>query len=452
MRAMKLGIGLGALSLLLGPATTSSQAQTSRRGPPIIRIYSDNGVDYVGTTSYITPRIELSENAYVFAVEMDMDGQIQVLHPDFPGISVRISANKSLQLPNFFTGFNSSRYGRATYNAAMDRDYYEYYGADDSRGTIIALASRAPFNLERVESNGDWDIAALRRMIENRSPLSAAGELARYLGQAGEPIGRDYLRFDGGQRYSYPYYDAYSAYAPCSPLYGYSYVPAYTFRQLQSFALYSRLRASGRGVQIIGYDLCGVPIFSTGNVNGGRGTPIGHFPPPPHRGDTTVFPKSRLPKAPIPRGSTVFANTLQEGMPPARGGGLPQMGDVTIKASPTGRRAEPKRYIEDYGGGLAIPQGRIPVERVTVPRGEASGGGEKTVPTYRAEPRGEAAPARMPDRPREAPPQVIHERPSSPPPQVIHERPSSPPPPPPRVEAPVTRSEPPRTPPAARGH
>jgi hypothetical protein len=435
---MKLGIGLGALSLLLCVTATASQAQTSRRGPPIIRIYSDNGVDYVGTTSYITPRIELSENAYVFAVEMDMDGQIQVLHPDFPGISVRIAANRSLQLPNFFTGFNSSRYGRATYAASLDRDYYDYYGTDDSRGTIIALASRAPFNLERVESNGDWDFAALRRLIENRSPLSAANDLARYLGQAGEPIGRDYLRFDGGQRYGYPYYDAYSYYSPCSSLYGYSYAPAYAIRQLQALTIYNQLRASGRGVRLIGYDLCGSPIFTTGN--GGQPASIGHFPPP-HRGDTTVFPKSRLPKAPIPRGSTVFANTLSEGMPTTRAAGLPQMGDVTVKAAPTGRRREPNGYLQDYsGGGVAVPQGRIPVERVIVPRGEANGGSVKTVPTYRAEPRAEAAPARTPDRPREAPP------------QVIHERPSAPPPPPPRAEAPVTKSEPARTPPPARGH
>jgi hypothetical protein len=435
---MKLGIGLGGLFLLLGVVTTASQAQTPRRGPPIIRIYSDNGVDYVGTTSYITPRIELSENAYVFAVEMDMDGQIQVLHPDFPGISVRIAANRSLQLPNFFTGFNSSRYGRATYAASLDRNYYDYYGSDDSRGTIIALASRAPFNLERVESNGDWDTAALRRLIQNRSPLSAAAELARYLGQPGEPIGRDFLRFDGGQRYGYAYYDAYSYYSPCSSLYGYSYAPAYAIRQAQALALYSQLLAAGRGVRMIGYDLCGVPIFTIGNVNGGQGTAIGHFPPP-HRGDTTVFPKSRLPKAPVPRGSTVFANTLDAGLPATRAGGLPQMGDVTVKASPTGRRGEPTRYIEDYGSGLAVPQGRVPVERVIVPRGVVSGG-SMTVPTYRAEPRGEAAPARMPDRPREAPP------------PVIHERPSSPPPPPPRAEAPATKSEPARTPPPARGH
>ena len=436
MRAMKLGMLFGGLALLLGFSPSASQAQ-ARRGPPMIRIYSDNGVDYVGTSTYITPRIELSENAYVFAVEMDMDGQIQVLHPDMPGISVRINANRSLRLPNFFVGFNSVRYG-GVYDA-MGRDYY---GGDDSRGTVIALASRAPFNLERIESYGDWDLAAIRRLIQDRSPLSAADQLARYLGQPGEPIGRDYLRFEGG-RASYPYYaSGYDYYSPCSAYYGYSLVPGLGFSQLQTFALFSRLRSSGRGVQVIGFDSCGLPVY--GFVNSQPQPAIGHFPPRPPRGrgDTTVFPKSRAPKAPIPRGTTVFANTLDAGMPSTRAGALPQMGDVTVKATPTRRRYEPSQYSDPYSGGgvIAAPQGRVPVERVTIPRGEAtaSGGGARTVPQYHPEPRVEAAPARTP------------ERTSSPP--VIHERPSSPPPPPPRVETSTTRSEAPRTPPPSKGH
>ena len=439
MRAMKLVFVVGGLALLLSSSTSPAAAQAARRGPPMIRVYSDNGVDYVGTTSYITPRIELSENAYVFAVEMDMDGQIQVLHPDFPGISVRISANRSLRLPNFFVGFNSSRYTGSQY-ANLDRGYYS---ADDSRGTIIALASRAPFNLEKIESYGDWDVAAIRRLIEDRSPVSAANELARYLGQAGEPIGRDYLRFDGGSSNSYPYYadygyNYYNYYSPCSSYFGYTLLPNYVYRQLQAFALYTRLRSSGRGPQLIGYDACGLPIYSSGFVTSGPQTPIGHFPPPRNRGDTTVFPKSRLPHQPVPRGTTVFANTLDQSIPDSRRGGLPQMSDVTVKVAPTGRRGEPRQFIQDYNGGMTVPQGRIPVERVTIPRGEVSGAGVQTVPQYRREPRVESAPVAVPARPRESPPPVIHERPSSPPP-------------PPR-EAPTTKSEPARTPPPARGH
>ena len=439
MRAFKIGFASAATVLLLGLATSSSAAQAARRGPPMIRIYSDNGVDYVGTSSYITPRIDVSENAYVFAVEMDMDGQIQVLHPDFPGLSVKIAANRSLRLPNFFAGFNSSRYGGRAYDASYSN--YSNYGNDDSRGTIIALASRGPFNLEKIESAGDWDISAIRRLIENRSPLNAAAVLAQYLGQPGEPIGRDYLRFDGGRAYGYPYYaSGYDYYSSCAGLYGYDALPLYVLRQMQALAVYTRVRGSGTGVRLVGFDACGSPIYVPGFINGGQQPAVGHFPPPRGHGDTTVFPKTRLPKvAPVPRGTggtTVFANAL-EGMPTTRQGALPRMGDVTVKASPTGRRGEPRVYIQDYsGGGMTAPQGRMPVERVIVPRGQVSGSSGPAVPTYRREPV-VSAPMPAPERPHQDP--------------VIHERSSSPPPPPPRAE-PSTRSEPPRQPPPSRGH
>ncbi len=428
---MRTGFLFGAAALLLGFVTAPSQAQGARREPPIIRIYSNNGVDYVGTSSYITPRIELAENAYVFAVEMDMDGQIQVLHPDDPGLSVRISAHKSLQLPNFFAGFNSSRY------ASYDGSYYDYYGVEDSRGTVIALASRVPFNLQKIETAGDWDIVAIRRLMENRPPLSAAASLAAYIGQQGEPIGRDYLRFEGGRRYGYPYYaDAYSYYSPCA-FYGYRF----GFVQLQALALYNQLRAAGRGVRLAGYDVCGAPIFVSGFSNDGQGTPIGHFPPPRGRGDTTVFPKSRLPRSPIPRGTTVFSNT-DEAKPITRGGGVPEVEvrEAPSKAiAPRSRRYEPGPLFNPWPGAPAVPQNRDPRERVIVPRGEASGSGATAVPQYRHEPRVESAPMRAPERPREySPPPVIHERPSSPAPA-----------PPPRGETPSTRTE---RPPPSRGN
>ena len=446
MRAMKPGIVLCGVALLLG-SSARLEAQTARRGPPMIRIYSDNGVDYVGTSTYITPRIELSENAYVFAVEMDMDGQVQVLHPDMPGISVRINASRSLQLPNFFAGFNSSRYAGAAY--AIDRDYYDYYGPDDSRGTIIALASRVPFNLERIESNGDWDHTAIRRLIEYRSPLSAADALARYIGQAGEPIGRDYLRFEGARSYGYPYYaSAYEYYSPCATYYAYGLAPGFAFIQLRNFARVSG--SVGGKAQIIGYDLCGLPIFGVRSGRVGQKTPIGHFPPgrPGGRADTTVFPKGRLPRAPSPRpGTTVFANTLESGPPAARPGTLAPTGEATLPA-PSGRRAEPRQFIPE-NPGAAIPQGRTPVERVTIQRVAPDVGGGRVVPQYRPEPRVEAPPARMPER-TYSPPPVIHERPSYP--TVIHERPSNPTPPPPRAQAPPATSEPARTPPPSRAH
>src|SRR5207244_6746090 len=100
MRALKVGLALGTAALMLCALTSSSSAQQrARLRAPIIRVYSTSGADYINTSTYVEPQIELSENAYVFAVEMDLDGQIQVLHPDFPGLSVKISAHTNLRLP-----------------------------------------------------------------------------------------------------------------------------------------------------------------------------------------------------------------------------------------------------------------------------------------------------------------------------------------------------------------
>ena len=90
----------GSSALLMCMLASASTAQEpSRQRAPVVRIYSQNGGV---ASSYVTPAIEVSENAYVFAVMMDLDGHIQVLHPDFPGISVRVRAQKQLYLPNFF--------------------------------------------------------------------------------------------------------------------------------------------------------------------------------------------------------------------------------------------------------------------------------------------------------------------------------------------------------------
>src|SRR5205823_11563472 len=128
----------------------------STRRPPMIRVYSTSGADVINTSTYIEPQIELSENAYVFAVEMDLDGQIQVLHPDFPGLSVKIMARTQLRPPNFFVGFNQSVPEAGVYSSAVFQRYRPYggYGYMDTRRTVLALASRAPFNLERSESGG----------------------------------------------------------------------------------------------------------------------------------------------------------------------------------------------------------------------------------------------------------------------------------------------------------
>src|SRR5437773_6416786 len=136
-------LGISALMLCALAAPSAAQERVSQRAPTI-RVYSENGGDVVGTTTYVTPAIQVSENAYVFAVAMDLDGQIQVLHPDMPGISVRIAAHRQLRLPNFFTGFaQQNRYDGIYSSVTSPR----YYGNLDSLRTVIALASRVLFNL-----------------------------------------------------------------------------------------------------------------------------------------------------------------------------------------------------------------------------------------------------------------------------------------------------------------
>src|SRR5205814_10180529 len=120
MRALKAVPALGAAALMLCALSSASAQQRARQRAPIIRVYSTSGGDYINTSTYVEPQIQVSENAYVFAVEMDLDGQIQVLHPDFPGLSVRISAHTNLRLPNFFAGFNQGVPNAGVYSSRSE--------------------------------------------------------------------------------------------------------------------------------------------------------------------------------------------------------------------------------------------------------------------------------------------------------------------------------------------
>src|SRR6202521_3890265 len=135
MLAERSASAMGVAALLIALVAPPSHAQDrSRERAPIIRVYSQNGAI---ESNYITPAVEVSEDAYVFAVSMDLDGQIQILHPDFPGISVRILQHKQLRLPNFFAGFSHT--GGTYDGSGRYVSYSDYYAGrdDDSRGTVI---------------------------------------------------------------------------------------------------------------------------------------------------------------------------------------------------------------------------------------------------------------------------------------------------------------------------
>ena len=425
MRAKSLAAAAGYSGLLLcALASTSSAQEKARQKAPFIRIDSENGAGVV--SSYVRPTIHVSEDAYVFAVMMDLDGRIQVLHPDFPGISVRVQSRKQLRLPNFFAGFNDQRYG-SRYGFAGYNGYGG--GVDDTRGTVIALASRAPFNLELIEADGDWDMVEIRQLIERRSPLAAAQLLARYLGAKGEPIGRDFMRF-AGQRQSYY---ASNAYMGCT-----GYAAGYGYRGgsfFGGFARYEELRALGLRPVFIGYDSCGMPVIVAAPFARGSG-----FRPPPVRppGDTTIFPKSHFPQGiarrpPPPQG--VFP-------PPPERSEVPQLGDVTIRA-PRGGRADPRDVLDQYRpqpGFTHLPERPtppVPIRSRTEERIERLRLVNRPDPRVADPSQPVRAPERVPERaPAPAPAPVVHERPSpssSPPPRAeTHSKPQPVVTPPPR--------------------
>jgi len=424
VRATGLASAAGSSALLLCLLASASSAQDrSRQRAPVVRVYSQDGGGVV--SNYVTPAIEVSEDAYVFAVMMDLDGHIQVLHPDFPGISVRIRSHKQLRLPNFFAGYNAAMQSspRYTPNGLVSYGRYEAPG-NDTRGTVIALASRAPFDLEVIEANGDWNISEIRRLIEHRTPASAAQSLARYLGARGEPIGQDYMRF-AGQRQSYYAYDdlGYCGYGG----YGYGLMGAALY-PAQAFTRAAQLRSLGLRPFVAGYDACGLPVVVVAPFTRGGG-----FRVPPtrrHPGDTTVFPKSRLPHG-IARHPTNGDNTskpVPEGIFPLPRHAEPQMRDVTIPA-PQGRRTEPREIRDQFRssqpGSSSLPdRARRPVESTVPSRAEPAPIGMQ--PVYRPEPRVIAAP---PPRVHEAPPPRVHEAPTPLPPPPSKREPAPVPPP-----------------------
>lgn len=446
MRAMRSISALGgsALSLCLLSGASVAQYASNQRAP-VVRIYTETG-GYV-STNYVTPSVEVGEDAYVFAVSMDLDGQIRVLHPDFPGISVRLHAYKPLHLPNFFAGYGEGS-SAAYMSSSVAYSDYDSEGLVDTRGTAIALASRQPFNLERIEVDGDWNISAIRQLIENRSAPSAAQALADYLGVPGEPIGRDYMRFaqDRNNYYSNNYYNYYSS---CSGVYSPAFL-SFGFSQLAVLNRVTNLRRRGSVASVIGFDICGNPIifFGPSRVSGFRPGAPGQQPVNKPIG---VFPPGRLPQTAghFPRGRPAPTQQGDQKVAPSSRRAEPQpIGDVTI-TPPLDRGGNSREFHGEFrpqGNGAQLPsRGGMPIDRTASPRAVPATTGMQPIREFRPEPRQapstSSQPIQMPER----------MRPSSPPPApVIQQRVIAPPPPPPPPRAEPRSNPAPVTPPPSK--
>jgi hypothetical protein len=370
-------------ALLLGLLASPSTAQDlGDQRAPAVRVYSQNGPGVV--SNYVTPAIEVSEDAYVFAVMMDVDGRIQVLHPEFPGISVRIRSQSQLRLPNFFAGYNEPSQGSAYYSSSSGSVAYDRSDAlrNDARGTVIALASRAPFNFARIAAGGDWNGSAIRDLIEYRTPAAAARALAQYLG-AGEPIGSDYMRFAGGREGYY----AYNGYSSCG--YDNNRSLRSGFIDGRAFNRSARQRSLNRGPVVVGYDACGFPVVVAApfRPRGKGGNPAPRQP----KENNPAFPKSRFPDR-IGRntdnGDAAPQPVAAEGIFPLSERAKSQMRDPA-NAAPATRRAEPREIPGQFRSRSERvslrEQDRVPAERTAPRRAESAPIG--TQPIHRSEPR-----------------------------------------------------------------
>ena len=184
MRRIDVAFAFGVTPMLFGSVASPVWAQeVSCRATPGISVYYAPGV--TRGISYISSHVRVSENAYVFAVEIDLNGEVEVLYPNSPSDSSKATADRPVAMPSFFSGFGGS----------MGPSQQGLRGAPTSRGIIFALASCAPFSLDRIVTDGEWNIEAIQSLIHQQSPQTAIAVLAKHLGENGHQVGRGMMPF-----------------------------------------------------------------------------------------------------------------------------------------------------------------------------------------------------------------------------------------------------------------
>jgi hypothetical protein len=184
MQRIGLTFAFGATTVLFGPLEFPALAQQANcRTTPAINVYQAPGA--TEGISYISSHIRVSENAYLFVVEIDLNGQTEVLYPASPGGSFEVAADKPVSMPGFFSGFGGS----------MGPSQQGLRGAPTSRGIIFALASCAPFSFDGIVSDGEWNVEAIQSLIHQQSPQTAIAVLAKHLGKNGHQVGRGMMPF-----------------------------------------------------------------------------------------------------------------------------------------------------------------------------------------------------------------------------------------------------------------
>ena len=143
----------------------------------------------LGLDRYVDATVRVSQDAYVLVVAADLDGRVRVIYPESPDESGFMSASAPHKLSKFFAGFGalgSARYGRSAFSIQPVSRYA-------ARGALVAIASERPLQLAKItDQNGDWDEAALDRLVYGRSVQSAGYLLGRELSLVGQEFDTDF--------------------------------------------------------------------------------------------------------------------------------------------------------------------------------------------------------------------------------------------------------------------
>lgn len=244
------------------------------------------------TMGTVAPSISLSEPAYILAVAIDNGGQIEVLSPTLPGDAIRFEAAKSIRFPEFHSGFSSvSNYG--VYGSRYRRSAFAGDGDLGTRGSVLVIASRTPFDFAAISDGVDWNEEALRRIMRFKAPAEAVTALGRALTEKGQTFGHDYVYFG---RSGYSQFASNSFRSDNNCFMDYSFSP-YGY---SNFAGYYRVSgASYGGIILAGYGMGGLRLVQFGSDVCGRPhymlVPVPTLPPPPDttKVDSVVKPASR---------------------------------------------------------------------------------------------------------------------------------------------------------------
>lgn len=153
---------------------TRRVSEASRGEAPRVRIIPPS----VQAANTVNAIIEVSRDAYVLVVATDLDGEVRVVFPELPGQTGFLKGSARYNLPQFFGGFGPTglaQYGRSAFSVEPVNRYA-------ALGSIVAIASDQPLQLARiVNRDGNWDQAALERLVYGRSPSMAGYSLGTEL-------------------------------------------------------------------------------------------------------------------------------------------------------------------------------------------------------------------------------------------------------------------------------